>query len=266
LLEAMRGAEAAFDPVLSNPKGGAQMSLRWSSAPKPPLEKAEREYLEELLETYLALPSWEKGPFALDMAESAAPLAARLGAPAFGGNLLASLAPEVPDAQLADHLLLAAETFMRGPEWARARLVAEYAQSRLGGTGKGKRGDSALRSPRWMAVYRALALRAEQDEVSPSVRAAIETELAATLDELRKTRETLEKADSVLLGTRAAKSAGPPATGPGASAEPAPATSLPDGAVTHAGPGAPLAFRNGDPSPKTRTAIAKNAESAGSKE
>ncbi len=284
LLEAMRAAEIAFDPVIPNSKRDAQPSSRRSSTVMPPLEKAEREYLEELVETYLAIPSWEKGPLALEMAESAAPLAARLGAPAFGGNLLAALAPQVPDAQLADHLLLAAETFMRGPEWARARLVAEYAQSRLGGKGRGKGGNSALRSPRWTAVYRALALRAEQDEVSPSVRAAIETEFAATLEDLRKASETIEKADSVLGGTRAAKSAGSPPTDKGTGARAAHAASpegsggnparaaspvgtgaraaraaSPEGTGGHAAPGA-ASSEDADPSAKARTAIAKNVD------
>ena len=48
-----------------------------------------KEDVEQLLETYLAIPSWEKGPWAIEMAQAAAPLAARLGATAFGGNYAA---------------------------------------------------------------------------------------------------------------------------------------------------------------------------------
>lgn len=164
-----------------------------ASAMKP-LDQPEREYLEELIETYLAIPSWEKGPLAIEMAQAAAPLAARLGATAFGGNLLASLAPEVPNAQLSDHLLLATETFLGGQNWARARIVTEYAQTRLGPKG--------FKSARWSAALRTLSGRAEEDEVSPAVRAAIEAELIATLSDLKNARSTLARVASMRGGAR----------------------------------------------------------------
>ena len=198
LLEAMLAASGALGSVAWTPNRDAKSSPGTPLGSKP-LEKSEREYLEELIETYLAIPSWEKGALAVEMAQAAAPLAARLGAPAFGGNLLASLAPEVPDGELSDHLLLAAETFLGGQNWARARIVTEYAQTRLG--------QKAFRTSRWTAVLRALAGRAEEDEVSPVVREAIEAELIATIEDLKKARGALARAESVLGGARDATSA-----------------------------------------------------------
>ena len=209
LLEAMRGAQAAFAPLLAGAKRDENPATPQGGTRGPPLEQDERAYLEELLETYLAIPSWEKGPFAVEMVQSAAPLAARLGAPAFAGNLLASLAPEVPDAQLGEHLLLAAQAFIGGKDWARAQLVAVYAQSRLGNkgapTGKGGAGN-VWQSPGWKAVFRALAWHAQQDDVSSADRAAIEAELTATRGELASARETLDKAKNVLKAARDTRS------------------------------------------------------------
>jgi len=187
-------------------------------------EKTDKAYLEELLEVYLAIPSWDQGPMAVELVQAAASVAARLGAPAFGGNLLAALAPQVPERQLADHLLLAAETFVVAQSWARARIIVEYAQSRArsrarasdgrvapGGDGKATAPSMAreqgLRGPRWKAVYRALSMRSEEDEISPAVRAAMEATFAATLIELKKSHATLAQAESVL---RAGKDAHTP--------------------------------------------------------
>jgi hypothetical protein len=244
LLEAMRAAEAINAMNPGNPTRPS-LPIRPADAKafaevKPPgaapagsksVEKTGDEYLEELLETYLEMPSWEKGQLAVELSQAAAPLAARLGAPGFGGNLLASLAPEVPDAQLSNHLLLATETFLKGKNWARARIVAEYAQTRLGAKGKdsdkrarkGARDDAgagaaggldsaqALRDPRWVAVFRMLKERAEGDEVSPEVQAAVEAELAGTLIELKNARAAMDKAESVLGSARDARASREPA-------------------------------------------------------
>ncbi|MES1204924.1 MAG: hypothetical protein ABUS79_03215 [Pseudomonadota bacterium] len=200
LLAAMRGAGATTLLTSALPAARAKSHAGGGGGKPPALDKDERAYLEELIETYLALPSWEKGPLAVDMAQAAAPLAARLGAYAFGGNLLASLAPEVPDRQLPEHLLLAAETFLAGQNWARARIVTEYAQTRLGAKG--------MKGARWIAVFRTLSGRSDENEVSPAVRAAIETELAATLSDLKKTRIIMAKAASLTGGAHAARQAG----------------------------------------------------------
>lgn len=244
LLQAMQAAQSALNPLWPMMDQAARAA---AARKRPALEKPERDYLEELLETYLALPSWEKGPLAVEMAQAAAPLAARLGAPVFGGNLLASLAPQVPDAGLSDHLLLAAETFMEGNNWARARIVAEYAQSRLAGkigpSGKGKRkpGLTSLQNARWDAVFRTLALRAAQDEVTPAERAAIEAEFAATLEELKRARVVRDKVESVLRSAREARAGQPGGT---------PAASNPPKTPDAAAPGAPGAPQAATTSPK----------------
>ena len=97
---------------------------------------------EAALDVYLALPGWDQGPLAVELSQAAAELAARLGAPVFGGNLLAAAAPVVPAALRADHLLRAAELFLDGGDTARTRLVLEYAETRI----------AKRRAPRWAAV------------------------------------------------------------------------------------------------------------------
>jgi hypothetical protein len=203
LLEAMRDVRAtepstALPATTRTVKANITSTVTSSQAASPPpLDPAERDYLEEVLEAYLAIPSWEKGPLAIELVQAAAPMAARLGAHAFGGNLLASVAPEVPDALLSEHLLLATETFLGGENWARARVVAEYARSRLG--------PKSLKGARWTAVLHALEVRSEEEDVSSSVRAAIEAELGTTLSELTNARRVLTQAQSLLGSAREAQ-------------------------------------------------------------
>ena len=51
---------------------------------------------EKALSLYLALPNWDRGPYAVELAQAAADSAQRMGAPTFGGNILAAVAPMVP--------------------------------------------------------------------------------------------------------------------------------------------------------------------------
>jgi hypothetical protein len=111
---------------------------------------------EAVLDTYLSLPGWDQGPLAVELSQAAAELAARLGAPVFGGNLLSAVAPSVPPGQRSDHLVRAAELFLDGDDLARARLVIEYAETRIG-----KR-----RSPRWIAMQKTLAARMAAEETA----------------------------------------------------------------------------------------------------
>jgi hypothetical protein len=207
LLVAMRDARGPEPSKVSSSAGltvkprSVSTGVTAPAAPSAPPDAAEHDNLEEILETYLALPSWEKGPLAIDLVQAAAPLAARLGAHAFAGNLLASVAPEVPDALLSEHLLLATETFLGAENWARARVVAEYARTRLG--------QKNLKGGRWTAVLHALDARSQEDDVSSSVRAAIEAELATTLTELANARRVLVQAQSLLGSTRDAQGAQP---------------------------------------------------------
>ena len=211
LLEAMR--EASTSALSPAALAGPKFKLAELTSSPDAHERALRAYHEELLEAYLNIPSWEKGPLAVELAQAAAPLAVRMGAPGFAGNLLASLAPAVRDDQLSEHLLQAAETFLRGQNWPRARLVAEYARSRLaplGGKGKREGGRNGLgtswNSPRWAAVFRRLDERADEEDVTPEVRAAIEKELEATLAEIKNARNAIDNAEGLRASAEAAKS------------------------------------------------------------
>jgi hypothetical protein len=203
LLEAMREAgsgpalaAAAAAPIVKS-VGGVGAQARPRGGDTTSLDIGDRAYVEDLIESYLALPSWEKGPLAVELAQAAAPLAIRLGATTFAGNLLASLAPEVPRERLSDHLLQSAETFLRGQNWARARVVAEYAQTRLK--------KSELEAPRWRGVLRKLNGRGDEEEVSPATRAAIEAEMIATRAALKDARTVLGEVDGVIETARAAQ-------------------------------------------------------------
>src|SRR5207248_5018571 len=74
------------------------------------LEQSDEGGGAEAIETYLALPDRSEGPLSLPLVRAAAERAARIGAPRFGGNLLATSASWVDGqpALLGDHLLRAA--------------------------------------------------------------------------------------------------------------------------------------------------------------
>lgn len=157
-----------------------------------PLED-ETVHLTNLMQIFFALPSWDKGPLAVDLAEAGAEVALRLGAPAFAGNLLVTAAREVPDRRLSEHLLLAVEAFLRSGDVVRARVVAEYVEMRLGP--KGRAGE------RWRAALKAIASAEDDDDEIPSeLRAEIEKEIDASLDGLKDARSVLEKARTLLQG------------------------------------------------------------------
>ncbi len=189
------------------------------AAPKPPAESTaaddEQTFRENLMQTYLGLPSWDKGPLAVELAEAGANVAIRMGAPDFAGNLLASSAREVPDARLPDHLLAAVEAFLRAEDLVRARVVAEYMGTRLGPKGRVSAG--------WKAAMKTLVARTEEDEMSGSLRAAIQKEMEATLAGLKDAQAAADKAKALLGGLKdasgtkgqAASPAPPPTEGGG---------------------------------------------------
>lgn len=154
----------------------------------------ERTFRDNLMKTYLGLPSWDKGPLAVELAEAGAAVAIRMGAPGFAGNLLSSSAREVPDAGLPEHLLAAVEAFLRAEDLVRARVVAEYMTTRLGPKGRV--------SDRWKAALKTLAARTEEDETSSVVRAQIEKEIAATLAGLKDAQAAADKARALLGGLK----------------------------------------------------------------
>lgn len=98
----------------------------------------------KVLEVYLMLPNRAVGPVAVELAGAAAEMAAKLGAPVFGANLLAAVTGEVPAADMQAHLLRAAELYLMGQDPVRARVILEFAES--------KNLEKAMRAPRWTHV------------------------------------------------------------------------------------------------------------------
>lgn len=168
----------------------------------PPAESGaarDRAYWEELLETYLALPGWDQGPLAVELAQAAAPVASAAGAPLFGGHLLSALVPEVGEPGLSRHLMLTAETYLGGRDWARARLIAEYAEARLG--------KASLADPRWGRIRQSLGLKSDGDEISPELEKAIQKELAATLAELKESATARGRVGDLIAAAKGAGAA-----------------------------------------------------------
>lgn len=96
------------------------------------LEHPSEEAASEAMEVYLDVPERDRGPYSRDLVRAAADKAALIGAPVFGGNLLAASVPWEGATELPDHLLRAAELYLLGHDKPRARVVYEYADSRIG--------------------------------------------------------------------------------------------------------------------------------------
>jgi tetratricopeptide (TPR) repeat protein len=112
------------------------------------LEQGEEGSGPELVESYLGLPDRSEGPLSVPLVRAAAELAARVGAPEFGGNMLSVSASWVDgDADLLrEHLLRAAELFLMAGDRPRARIIFDYADSRFP--------RKHLTEGRWQAVAR----------------------------------------------------------------------------------------------------------------
>ncbi|HEX2657574.1 MAG TPA: hypothetical protein VHU40_04855, partial [Polyangia bacterium] len=123
LLQAMR---AAVGPqALQDPDYAAEAAARKEMDVHDALKAPDDRYdFDNLMLIYFSLPSWDRGPLAVELAQAAAAVAQRMGAPGFAGNLLASSAREIPDARLSHHLLMAANAFIRAEDFVRARVVA----------------------------------------------------------------------------------------------------------------------------------------------
>lgn len=194
-----RALAAAPGKPATNGAGGAPGADAIAQSVVTPEEQ--RTFEENLMQSYLDLPSWDKGPLAVDLAEAGATVAIRMGAPDFAGNLLASSAREVPDARLSEHLLAAVEAFLRAEDLVRARVVAEYMGTRLG--------PKARVSERWKAALKTLASRSEEDEMTASLRDQIEKETQATLTGLRDADTAAKKATTLMSGLKAATAGKP---------------------------------------------------------
>jgi hypothetical protein len=127
----------------------------------------------EALEAYLALPGRNTGVLAQPLIRVAAEKAAALGAYQFAGNLMASEAMTTGLAEpgtLNEYLLRTAELYLQGGDRARARLLCEFADTRLG--------RSALTGARWAAVL----VQARLPEEEPPVSSTELTSAEATRD------------------------------------------------------------------------------------
>jgi hypothetical protein len=100
----------------------------------------------EAVNTYLGLPDREQGPMALTLMRAAAERAVTVGAPAFAANLLASHATSAEGPGLGEYLLRAAEMYLMADDVVRARVVQDYAETRVA--------KNAFANPRWAAVRR----------------------------------------------------------------------------------------------------------------
>lgn len=113
-----------------------------------------------VLELYLDLPDRASGQLVVDLARAAAERSAAIGAPVFGANVLASVFRAVDPEDMDAYLLRAAELYLAGGDEARARVMVEYAETRLP--------PRVLAGPAWRAV----AARLNRGSSGPSAAAA----------------------------------------------------------------------------------------------
>ena len=130
----------------------------------------------QALAIYLATPSRDRGPVAVDLARAAAERCRSSGAPVFAGNLLSAVTGTVGPGQLSDHLANTAELYLEGGDTSRASVVVEFARSRLG--------PAQLGSARWVRILQATSRRPAPPQAvraGPDTRAlqAIDADVAA---------------------------------------------------------------------------------------
>jgi hypothetical protein len=126
------------------------------------LEEPGKNGAVEALETYLALPGRIEGPLAFTLVRAAAQKATALGAPVFAGNLMAASAQAVEAAGqglLGDFLLRTVELYLAGGDRTRARVIGEFAETRLG--------RDKLSGPRWNAALK--GMEGSDDELASAV-------------------------------------------------------------------------------------------------
>ncbi|MEA2696587.1 MAG: hypothetical protein QOI66_858, partial [Myxococcales bacterium] len=155
LLEIMRQKSIANRAVTPLRTDGASRNDILDGRDDAARRNEEATLAEKALRLYLELPGWDRGPHAVELADAAADLAAYVGGPVFGGNILSAVAPMVAPADLADHLAHAAELFIDGGDETRAKLVVEYAASSA---------PRKMQTPRWKAIHKALASVASEGE------------------------------------------------------------------------------------------------------
>jgi tetratricopeptide (TPR) repeat protein len=104
---------------------------------------------------FTTLPLTPRTALRVPVTQQAAMIADEVGAPGYGAALLASVAGEVDKALLVDHLQRTAELYVRARDYARARLVLEFAL--------GMRGDAASRAAQDALLSRVDAGEREAD-------------------------------------------------------------------------------------------------------
>ena len=162
--QAMAALRRAIESAHGGCDGGTQLYCRQLLLKV--LELPGKEGALEALETYLALPGRNEGPLALNLIHAAVEKAAALGAPVFAGNLMASSAQTVDTSSkdlLADFLLRTMELYLAGGDRTRARVVGEFAETRLG--------RAKMTGARWKAVL--TALQGSDDDSAAATRAQV---------------------------------------------------------------------------------------------
>jgi hypothetical protein len=145
--QAMQGLKNAIDAAHGGCDGSTMLFCRQLLLGV--LQNANKEGVIQALDTYLALTGRTEGPLAMELIHTAAERAAAMGAPIFAGNLMAASGQSVEagnKADLGDFLLRTAELYLAGHDRTRARVVGEFAETRLG--------RAKMVGPRWIAVLR----------------------------------------------------------------------------------------------------------------
>jgi hypothetical protein len=150
----------------------------------------------EALETYLALPNRHDGPLALTLVHAAVDKVAKMGAPVFAGNLLAASGQimETQRKPVSEDLLLKnAELYLAGLDRTRARVVVEFAETRLG--------RAKLVGPRWNAVL----AEVQEGAPDPLAEARVNVVAGEVTRDLTTAYTSLARANSLLVEAAAVK-------------------------------------------------------------
>ena len=150
----------------------------------------------EALETYLALPNRHDGPLSLQLLNAAVDKVAKMGAPVFAGNLLAASSQIMATLRkpLSEDLLLKnAELYLAGLDRTRARVVVEYAETRLG--------RAKLVGPRWNTVL----AQVQEGAPDPIEEARVNVVAGEVTRDLTTAYTAVARANSVLVEAAAVK-------------------------------------------------------------
>jgi hypothetical protein len=155
----------------------------------------------EALDTYLALPNRNEGPLSLTLLYAAVDKVAQMGAPVFAGNLLAASGQVIATKRkpLSESLLENAELYLDGLDRARARVIVEFAETRLG--------RAKMVGPRWRSVL----AQVQEGAPDPLELARVNVVAAEATRDLTIAYTSLARANSTLVEAAAVKeeTAGP---------------------------------------------------------